>query len=1193
MTEPTEIEVKDLLFYPSEQLNQEDYGGGKLVKKALTDATSEVFDPTSSIQKVNGGFTARLVYPAVLTANREKLLGSFCAISRVPDQANEDVLLFAGDYYGEEWLNAKNRVEAYSVPTIFSKYTLLGFATKNSRHIQCYCRPEEEPPSVGQTLCLRLRLKKETLEYIKVAMVSSEIRTFEDSSGAFQKKVCSITATDILNSDWEGVEYPVRGQAQPVTMIWETHISDAALYYGCAKITNDIAAESKKITVDRIYGQLVPCTTTNEAHADNYPAANNFYIPLGRNFSLSSSKGDFYASHGILPKTLVYNGATDDGNGQLSYQNNVYQISYAEGIAYNMPQGAKAGQLATLVSNAAYSTFISIDETNQQTEWSIFLDPAPARGSVHISWLTAGDWYDYWESGDRRMLDVSGNEKGRVSRDGSVTFSLSDLPDAYSQIVILWSPEEFFRNFKDSDLETTVTAEDISSSYFATFKENEYRPLVPGTVRIIDGTKVATDDGNGNITGHLAGVVEYGDGRLNIKGLTSNNVKIQCTRYKNDITIKEVSAALENGITYFRCGKKLQPGSFSAILIVKQIATTDSTTTTTISTPVTATDDPVRNRRGFVISPAKSRVVGYSVQGSSSSSSSSSAVEGIQVNTLVDNGNGGLLLDGEPIAGAIDYLTGVVYSDLKLPKPQPTPVVEQKFLGTMGVAGASRRSISTSSKKTVSYVVDLAVCSFIEGVETFEDEWTLETGLNTFELLKNAFQPCKPIFNSWTFQINGKTCYENKGIVYDTYNTSTGLSNKVGEIDSNGVLSLTSTQPVDSIKILSGIYTIGGIGTTMTCGRTVKAPVVPQSFNCRVYTEGGLRTATSTAEGLLEGEGITGTIDYKTGFFTVFTEDFMQAETLKYNCSSINYIPVNRSIIGIDTVRLRNDGKTLIFRAGDTVLIYDRKKVDLPEAITVGTECDLGRTGLDRVAVRDAKGMRLPADYYNEDLNAGKIVFNHALNLAGFTLPLHAITHKEELNRIVKADFSGTIELQNPVSRDFAADGDLFISSCLIAGDLEVLASNPFSQTSWTSVWSDERIGNAILAKLNVTDFPIVITNEGSVSQRWLLQFTSKTQFNIIGETLGLVGQSDILQDCEPLNPATQKPYFKIPKEAFSNEAGASVWAAGNCIRFNTTATNFPLWIIKTVQPISTDNSANKERTQFEVLFAGDSIIIE
>ena len=500
---------------------------------------------------------------------------------------------------------------------------------------------------------------------------------------------------------------------------------------------------------------------------------------------------------------------------------------------------------------------------------------------------------------------------------------------------------------------------------------------------------------------------------------------------------------------------------------------------------------------------------------------------------------------------------------------------------------------STSTKKDYSYVVDLAVCSFVEGGETFDDEWTVETGVNTFKLLGEAFHPCKPIFNSWTFRINGKICYENRGAVYDTWNVNTGLSNQIGEIDNNGVLILTTSQPINSVEILSGIYTVGGMGTNSVSGRTVKAPVVPQSFNVRVWTESGLKTATSTAEGTLEGEGISGIIDYQTGFFIVQTDDFMQSETLKYNCSSINYIPVNRSIIGVDTVRFRNDGKTQILRAGDTVLIYDRKEVDLGSAFTVGTVCDLGRTGLDRVAVRDAKGMRLPADYYDEDLNTGKITFNSALNLTGFVMPLHAITSKEELNRIVKCDYSGAIELQNPVSRAFPADGDLFISSCLVQGDLESQFTTPFSQVSWTNVWQDTRIGNELLAKLNVVDYPMEINNDGAITQRWLIQFTSKTQFNIIGENIGLAGQSDTLQDCEPINPATQKPYFKIKKEAFTAANGSSLWASGNCIRFNTTATNFPMWIIKTVQPVEHDQSNNLERTQFEVLFAGDSIIPE
>lgn len=1213
MTDETEIKTQDLLFYPSAQLNQNDDGGGQLVKTPLTDATSEVFDPTSSVQKVNGGFTARLVYPAVLTEGREKLLGSFCAVSRIPDQENEDVLLFAGDYYGEEWKNAKNRIEAFSVPTIFSKMTLLGFANKGTKQIQFYQRADEADPLVGECYCLRLRLQKEILEYFRIEAVSSEIRTFEDASGSFQKKVINITTTDTLSADWEGLDYPVRGKAEPITMTWETHISDAAHYYGAAKITKDINKNDKEIRVNRIYGQVVPCTTTNKAHGDQYPAANNFYLPLGRSISRVRNKGDLYAPHGILPNTYLQQGIYDNGAGQWLRDNSILDINYAEGIIYNANNYDVSFQEAVLASNAAYSSFINIDQTNQQSEWAIFLDPYPARGSVHISWLSGGMWFDLTEGGDRVLRDNFGSDRGRVSRDGSVIFSLPDLPDAYSQIVILWSPEEFFRNFADGDLEAVVSAKNINSSSYGIFKMGDERPIVPNSLTVIAGGSQATDNGNGHLVGALGGVVEYAIGYISATGIKNGQVRVKCKRYTGASKTKKITPEFIGSNYVFNVDANIARGSFRAVLVVRgikyatqkaesiQMPTGGFFINTGIKSNTSSRPRWVKRGAGYVLdlrtNQGSSNNSFSSIPSSPTPSSSepqSYSEEAAQYMELTDNGEGGLFLNGEPISGTIDYQLGVISSDLVV-----SGLVNQldKVLNTSGekIVSGQGWKVKQYFETDYSFDVVLGICSYVVGNASEDDDFTVSTGLNTFDLLGDKPKPYAPVYNSWTFEINGKIYYENRGIVYSTYNVANGLSGQIGELDDSGVLTLEMDSPINSIKILSGIYVLGGAGSNLVCGRTPAAPVVPQSFNCRVYSSAGLRTATANAEGVIEGEGLTGTIDYRTGFFMVMSsdEEMLRPETLKFNCTSLNYIPVNRSIIGVDTVRFRNDGKTPILRAGDTVLIYDRKTQDLGSAFTVGTVCDLGRTGLDRVAVRDAKGMRVPADYYDEDLNAGKITFNSSLNLTGFVMPLHAITSKEELNRIVKADYSGAIELQNPISRDFPADGDLFISSCLVQGDLESQFTTPFSQVSWTNVWQDTRIGNELLAKLNVVDYPMEITNEGAITQRWLIQFTSKTQFNIIGENIGLAGQSDTLQDCEPINPATQKPYFKIKKEAFTAANGSSLWASGNCIRFNTTATNFPMWIIKTVQPVEHDQSNNLERTQFEVLFAGDSIIPE
>lgn len=92
------------------------------------------------------------------------------------------------------------------------------------------------------------------------------------------------------------------------------------------------------------------------------------------------------------------------------------------------------------------------------------------------------------------------------------------------------------------------------------------------------------------------------------------------------------------------------------------------------------------------------------------------------------------------------------------------------------------------------------------------------------------------------------------------------------------------------------------------------------------------------------------------------------------------------------------------------------------------------------------------------------------------------------------------------------------------------------------------------------------LTDDGAIQERWMIKFTSPSQFELYGETLGFVARSDTLTNLAPLNPATNKPYFVIPRGAFGNDAS---WAAQDVIRFNTWGTLMPVWVLCAVQPSS------------------------
>ena len=93
------------------------------------------------------------------------------------------------------------------------------------------------------------------------------------------------------------------------------------------------------------------------------------------------------------------------------------------------------------------------------------------------------------------------------------------------------------------------------------------------------------------------------------------------------------------------------------------------------------------------------------------------------------------------------------------------------------------------------------------------------------------------------------------------------------------------------------------------------------------------------------------------------------------------------------------------------------------------------------------------------------------------------------------------------------------------------------------------------------------MTDDGAITDRWAIIFRDGTQFELYSESLGLVARSDVLQDLAPVNPASGKPYFTLPKGAFGTVGGASGWQAGDVVRFNTFGTHLGVWVLRAIQP--------------------------
>ena len=463
----TRLTQQDLKIYPSERLTDTDDGGGLMRGTALTGADNELFPPVSDVDRTMGAFNARLVYPAVLREDEEPLYGGHCIVSERPVMDNVSFLLFSAQNYGESRKDILPRIEAYSVPTIESRMTLLGRQLSGSRTIQAYQRVEAPVPIVGERYCLSFEEKGKVpvQEYFRILTMTHEIRTFEDADGKeFQRRVIKMEISNPLARDFNGVDYPTgRGYASSPTKILETQVADTATYYGCRPLVEPITASTATIRVDDIFEKIVPTSLVETAYIDQYPSKTAYWIETGARqalFTGTRAAGDLYLNQSVLPGSVELLNYEDNAQGQLIDGENVLTIDYNNAVIRGVPALSSNAVIyaipAAKVSNSTCTTIVNIDDTNQGTEWAPLLNPKPANGSVSVAWMSQGTWYELTDHGDYNLRDKEGKIRGAVARTGSVVISLPEQPDVGSKIIITWAPVDFYKTINDKDAGSVI-----------------------------------------------------------------------------------------------------------------------------------------------------------------------------------------------------------------------------------------------------------------------------------------------------------------------------------------------------------------------------------------------------------------------------------------------------------------------------------------------------------------------------------------------------------------------------------------------------------------------------------------------------------------------------------------------------------------------------------------------------------------
>lgn len=390
--------------------------------------------------------------------------------------------------------------------------------------------------------------------------------------------------------------------------------------------------------------------------------------------------------------------------------------------------------------------------------------------------------------------------------------------------------------------------------------------------------------------------------------------------------------------------------------------------------------------------------------------------------------------------------------------------------------------------------------------------------------------------------------------------------------------------------------------------RTPGAPIRPGSLQIKAtMSDGSVVTGAANNDGDIDTGEMKGFVNANTGYGWVefgawVTDDVsaqaqdwyngdnveggeawqpyaVQWESVLINCVVTTYLPLDENLLGLNPVRLPIDGKVPIFRDGDILLIHSTDSLSMPSPLSAGQSVSMGRGNLSLIELYDQTGAYVDDIHYTTDLVAGTVTMANPLDLSGYTEPLVAMHRIEDMVLAADVQITGHIGIVSQLTHDYVA-ADSYISSVLGIGDLQSRVYNEFEQKTWYGDWLDGLVGDAPTASYDFINYPISVTNKNSIEERFAIIFEGTQLVKVVGEHLGVILQTSITGDIAPINPNTGEAYFVI-----SAAGWGSGWAAGNVVRFNMNAANYPLWFIRT----TLQGPATEPEDQYTVQLRGDS----
>jgi hypothetical protein len=1146
------------------ELSDADEAGGRMSNQEITTGdVNNLFPDISRMDRTYGRVSMRKVFVSVQSSNNDLFLGSHTILSKVPEDPLVSVTLFNTDSHVDERLEAKGKIESYLSKATRAPFFLLGTQWEGQQTFSCWKETQSNPPEIGEVYVL---FDGTTDHYVKVTdvVITEDYSVTYTSGSDVLTKVIDLIVVSIsapITVDIVAGEFDVSGD-QTGTRIYNTQVADSAKYYGQAKLATPASADDTVISVDNIFTQLIPSATTETPIADSpilstvepLVESSQADISVTLETKVYNDGTTLYAPTPVKAGTLnmsigASNSITDDGAGSLVSVSGFVSggsIDYYSGkIILECSGGDHTSGTITyrVMSNAPQAPYTeeeAITIGNRGLTYTKTLNPIPSPGALVVQFMALGKWYSAYDAGDGSLLgEISGSVNFTT---GTVTLTLDALPDVDSSILYSWGTGGAFGN----DLNPTNYIEPcideeivVSGSY------------TPGTLIVSwysDAVlKTATADAAGVITGDGTGTVTVTDTGFRVIVTPTDMFDVgSAVTYDFDetdtprITETHTHSVSGGAITISLGNTNIVPGSIS------------------LGYPVTAYRR-ARVNRSKLYNGIWSRYTFGS---------------NIVTKRVRDDGVGGIVgLTGV----TINYTAGTITFDPELDN------------GYQLYNNATRQWVPTTTNYTFEANTDVTA-TYRHTVETDTsqssnntlDDAVIKLGVDVEETM---------VAGSVCFEFNGKMYFDRLGVIYTDINTTTNAGVPAGSIDYDAQeirLTAWSAGVVD-FTLFSYLSYYGDYEIDTVTFRTNGAPLRDSSFSIRgVYSDDVDTPVISTADnnGDLSGSQLLGTVDAQTGIVRLAVGGGKQAvpSSLTYSAIILSQLPLDAEIVGLDPVRLPSDGRVPIFEAGYAVVIANTIVTDNASSGVDGAVITLTRDHQAEIVLKDADGTLVRGIEYTVDLVAGTVTLANPFNFVdGAGAPLSGVLkvhdRVEDMRLVSDVQLGGDITLVKGIAHDYTA-GDTTVSSAVIHGDLYADVTNFFVEEADTGNWVNELETSNPLANYDKTNYPLIIFNDGSMTERWKIVFTNGTSFNLIGETVGLIASGNTSTVLAPTNPATNKPYFTMAIEGWG-----SGWQVGNTIRFNTVGAQAPTWVIRTV--VSGDSDYTDDN--FELQRRGDS----